>query len=96
MLLFRLYIAHCRGENMDSDKELLLKSGARLYSLGVELEAARDRLKQLVAQGVSYDSEEMLAAYREFSALDGQWKAMEAQHVALRDALLREGQAQTE
>ena len=42
---------------MDLNKELLLKSGARLYSLGVELEAARDRLKQLVAQGVSYDSE---------------------------------------
>ena len=74
---------------MDLNKELLLKSGARLYSLGVELEAARDRLKQLVAQGVSYDSEEMLAAYRDFTALDAQWKAMEAQHIELRDEVLR-------
>ena len=77
---------------MDLNKELLLKSGARLYSLGVELEAARDRLKQLVAQGVSYDSEEMLAAYRDFTALDNQWKAMEAQHIELRKEILREEQ----
>ena len=41
---------------MDHRKELLLASAARLYSMGVDLEAARERLRQLVAQGVSYDS----------------------------------------
>lgn len=30
---------------MDTRKDLLLKSVARLYSLGVDLEMARDRLK---------------------------------------------------
>ncbi len=81
---------------MDLNKELLLKSGARLYSLGVELEAARDRLRQLVAQGVSFDSAEMAQAYLDFTALEAQWKAMEAQHIELRDEILREGQETTE
>lgn len=74
---------------MDARKDLLVRSGARLYSLGMDLEAARDRLRQLVDQGVSYDSEEMLTAYRDFTALEAQWKSLEAQHQALRDDLLR-------
>ena len=40
---------------MDARKDLLLKSAARLYSLGVDLEMARDKLKKLVDQGVPYD-----------------------------------------
>ena len=31
---------------MDARKDLLLKSAARLYSLGVDLEMARDKLKK--------------------------------------------------
>ncbi len=76
---------------MDLNKELLLKSGARLYSLGVELEAARDRLRQLVAQGVSYDSAEMAQAYWEFTELEMLWKELEKQHIELRVEILREG-----
>ena len=57
---------------MDVRKDLLVRSGARLYSLGMDMEAARDRLRQLVDQGVSYDSEEMLTAYRDFTALEAQ------------------------
>ena len=51
---------------MDNRKDLLLASSARLYSLGVDLEGARERLKRLVEQGVPYDSDEMMQAYQEF------------------------------
>lgn len=37
---------------MDNEKDLLIASAARLYSMGIDLEAARDRLRQLVEQGV--------------------------------------------
>ena len=73
---------------MDARKDLLLKSAARLYSLGVDLEMAREKLKKLVEQGVPYDSKEMKDAYREFSELDAQWKEMEKQHIELRDEIV--------
>ena len=57
---------------MDYRKDLLLASGARLYSMGVDLEAARARLKELVEQGVGYDSDEMMQAYRDFRELEQQ------------------------
>ena len=72
---------------MDARKDLLLKSAARLYSLGVDLEMTRDKLKKLVDQGVPYDSKEIKDAYREFSELDTQWKELEKQHLALRDEI---------
>ena len=72
---------------MDARKDLLLKSAARLYSLGVDLEMARDKLKKLVDQGVPYDSKEMKDAYREFSELNAQWKELERQHIELRDEI---------
>ena len=74
---------------MDPRKDLLLASAARLYSFGVDLEAARERLRELVARGVSYDSPEMKQAYEEFAALDKQWKELERQHLDLRDEILR-------
>ena len=74
---------------MDARKDLLLASAARLYSFGVDLEAARERLRKLVDQGVSYNSEEMRTAYQEFVELDRQWKEMERQHLALRDDITK-------
>ena len=74
---------------MDPRKDLLLASAARLYSLGVDLEAARARLRELVERGVSYESPEMKQAYKEFAALDEQWKELERQHLDLRDKILR-------
>ena len=38
---------------MFNEKDLLIASAARLYSMGVDLEAARERLRQLVAQGAN-------------------------------------------
>ena len=54
---------------MDYRKDLLLASAARLYSMGVDLEAARAKLKELVERGVPYDSDEMKQAYQNFKEL---------------------------
>ena len=68
---------------MDYRKDLLLRSAARLYSLGIEVEGARQKLRSLVEQGIPYDSEEMITALRDFQSLDSQWKALEAAHLQL-------------
>ena len=78
---------------MDYRKDLLLASAARLYSMGVDLEAARARLKALVEQGVPYDSDQMKQAYQNFKELEQQWKALEQQHLELRDEIVKDGQA---
>ena len=75
---------------MNGEKDLLLASAARLYSLGVDVEAARERLKELVKLGVPYESEEMRTAYQSFTELNEQWKAMEQAHISLRYEMLRQ------
>ncbi len=74
---------------MDNEKDLLIASAARLYSMGIDLEAARDRLRQLVEQGVPYSSEEMKQAVSDFKELDRQWKELEKQHLELRDEVMK-------
>ncbi len=76
---------------MDYRKGLLLASVARLYSLGVDLEAARAKLKELVEQGVGYDSHEMIRSYQNFKELDQQWKTLEQQYLELRDEIVKDG-----
>ncbi|MBQ5503567.1 MAG: hypothetical protein IIT95_00565 [Oscillospiraceae bacterium] len=75
---------------MNSDKELLILSAARLYSVGVDLEAARSRLKELVDQGVTYSDERMIKAYNDFNDLKAQWDNLEKQHLELWDEFLKE------
>lgn len=75
---------------MDFKKDLLLRSAARLYSLGIEIEAAREQLRKLVEQGSSYDSPEMRKALEEFQELDCQWKALEQEHQQLRAEIMSE------
>ena len=77
---------------MDYKKDLLLRSAARLYSLGIEVESARERLRKLVEQGVPYTSPEMRKALEEFQELDHQWKALEQEHLQLRAELANESQ----
>ena len=77
---------------MDNRKDLLLTSAARLYSMGVDLETARAKLKELVEQGVPYDSDEMKQAYQDFKELEQQWKALERQHLELRDEIVKDEQ----
>lgn len=75
---------------MDFRKDLLLRSAARLYSLGVEVEASREQLRKLVEQGVPYTSPEMRKALEEYQELDHQWKALEQEHLQLRAELANE------
>ena len=75
---------------MDYKKDLLLRFAARLYSLGIEVEAAREQLRKLVEQGVPYDSPEMKKALEEFQKLDQQWKALEQEHLQLRAEVVGE------
>ena len=72
---------------MSSDKELLIMSAARLYSVGVDLEAARSRLKELVDQGVTYSDERMIKAYNDYNELKAQWDNLEKQHLELRNEI---------
>ena len=72
---------------MSSDKELLILSAARLYSVGVDLEAARARLKELVDRGVSCSDERMRKAYDDFNELKAQWDNLEKQHLELRNEI---------
>ena len=75
---------------MDNEKGLLTASAAQLYSMGIDLEAARDRLRLLVEQGVPYNSDEMKQAVQDFKELDRQWKELEKQHLRLRDEIRSE------
>ena len=58
---------------MSSDKELLIMSAARLYSVGVDLEAAR--------------AQRMIKAYNDFNELKAQWDNLEKQHLELRNEI---------
>ena len=69
---------------MKSDNQLLLASAAQLYVLGVDVEGAREDLRQLVAAGVPYVAPRMKAALQNFQELDAQWKELERQHLSLR------------
>ena len=60
---------------MDGDKDLLLTSAARLYTLGVDLEGAREKLRGLVECGAPYESTEVIIAYEELSGLRDYGKA---------------------
>ena len=72
---------------MDYKKDLLLRSAARLYSLGIKVEGARQRLRELVDQGISYTSPELRKALEAYQELDRQWKSLEQEHLRLREEL---------
>ena len=52
----------------------------------VDLEMTREKLRNLVEQGVPYDSQKMKNTYKEFK-LDARWKELEKQHLELRDEI---------
>ena len=54
---------------MDAKKDLLLRTGARLYSLGIDLEGKKEQIRRMVEDGVSYESPEMAQAVSEYSEL---------------------------
>lgn len=69
---------------MEEKKILLLKTGARLYSLGIEVEAARNYLRKLVAKETPYDSPEMITALQKYQSLDHNWKELEQEYLKLK------------
>lgn len=73
---------------MDYRKDLLLRSAARLYSLGVDLEGAKDRIRRLAEAGTDYGSPEMVQAVSEYSELKQQWDALEQEHLKLRAEIM--------
>ena len=73
---------------MDYRKELLLKSGARLYSIGLDLDAAKERILKLVADGVGYDAPEMVQAVQVYTELKSLWDNLEAEHLKLKREIL--------
>ncbi len=76
---------------MEPKKELLLKSAARLYSLGVEVEAAREKVRKIYESGVGYDSPELMQAVNDFTELKQLWDNLEREHLALRKEIAEIG-----
>ena len=69
---------------MSGSRDLLVQAAARLYTLGVDLECAKEELRRLVETGESYSSPKMREACEACEALHAQWKALEQEYLALR------------
>ncbi len=72
---------------MRLENELLLASAARLYTLGLDLEGARETLRTCVEEGLSYDEPSIRRAYAEYTVLREQFKRLEDEYLSLRDSL---------
>lgn len=72
---------------VEHEKELLIKYGARRYSLGIDLEAAKEKVRRLALQGTPYDSREMMQATDEYSELKSCWDNLEQEYLALRNKI---------
>ena len=75
---------HGGVETMDVKKELLLRSAARLYSVGIDLEGARERIRQLVDRKADYESCEMIQAVQDYTEIKKLWHDLEEEYLALR------------
>ena len=75
---------------MDSKKDLLLRSAARLYSLGIDLEGAKERIKKLVDAGMPYESPEMVQAVHEYAEIKEQWENLEQEYLSLKKEITGE------
>ncbi len=72
---------------MRLENELLLASAARLYTLGLDLEGARETLRTCVEEGMSCDLPEVRRAYAEYTVLREQFTRLEDEYLSLRDSL---------
>ena len=72
---------------MKNKKNELVLSAINLVRVGEALEEAKGKLKQLVDQGVPYESEEMKKALVECLLLQQEWKVLEAEHVRLKNRI---------
>ena len=74
---------------MKNKKNELVLSAITLVRVGEALKEAKGKLKQLVDQGVPYESEEMKKALEECLLLQQEWKVLEAEHVRLKNRITR-------
>ena len=65
-------------------KRLLVEKASQLYTLGFSVADAKQKLQELLAQGVPYDSQEVTSAVLQYQFLQAQWQALEAQYLQLR------------
>ena len=69
------------------DKELLRRQAYRLTMLGLTVERERNKLRKLVEDGLSLDDPRIVQALGCFQTADLEWKALEAEHLRLRQKL---------
>ena len=74
-------------KNMDAEKAALLEYAAMLSQLGVEVDKARDYLRWLDERGVAHDTNAMRQAVRDYREAKSLFDNLEAQYLALRDAI---------
>ena len=74
---------------MKNKKNELVLSALNLVRVGEALEEAKGKLKQLVDQGVPYESEEMKKALDECLSLQEEWKILGAEHIWLKNEIIR-------
>ena len=66
-----------------TETDLLLASAARLYSIGVDLDASREELAALVRSGLPLTAPRVLDSCRRFSDLNSMWQRLESEHTDL-------------
>ena len=75
---------------MDERRDLLLRTAARLYSLGVDLDAAKEHIRDLVDAGTAYDAPEMQKAAKDYTMQKELWDSLEAEYLKLKRKILTE------
>lgn len=70
------------------NKADLLQAASLLFQLGIEVENARQKLKDLVESGVSYESDEMLFTLHSFQQLKSQWDKAEQEYLELKEKIV--------
>lgn len=68
---------------LSKDEELIALAAA-LYLIGVEVEASRGRLKELVEKDYSYTSQEVRDEYIEFTRLSEKFERIEEKYLQAR------------
>ena len=64
---------------MDERTDLLLRLSLSLKELGVQMQHRQNRAKELLTQGRSYDSPELIQLAKEYQLLQCQFASLEAQ-----------------
>ena len=64
---------------MDERADLLLRLGFSLKEIGGQMESRRDKVKQLLSEGHTYESPEVIRLAREYQLLQSQFASLEAQ-----------------